>query len=511
MINQTASRVAAIVRADFLIRFRRASTVIVFLLLSGFAYVWIPDPATGRALMQVNGARVVYNSAAIGMATSMLASMFIGLFGFYVISNAVRRDVDSRCGYVIASTTMRTSEYIIGKFLGNVVFLTTFVAGFMAASMAMLLVRGESPLEPLIFMKQYAIMTPSTIVFISVVAIVFESIPFLSGRFGDVAYFFLYAASLGFIVNLMMHGGGGVARYFDFSGFGYLMEQTQRNLHTQSLAIGSSPFNAAKPPLVIGGFNLGGGAWATRLVSTIAPVPLLLIGLLFFHRFDPARLRAAGAKGKRGWMRNFNALARPFARLVTAIPVRGAALKDAMMTFASTPFTIFALVGISIASLAAPDSLPITFAIVAIFIADVASRDRRAGTTGLIYAAPHLRERFVTWKLLSSAIVALLLLIAPVLQIAFAHPVRLPALLIGIAFVAAAATALGIISGNPKTFIVGFLTFWYVVVNDKGQNPAFDFAGFFSTPATRVTAMYAVIAIVLLATAEMVHRARLRA
>jgi hypothetical protein len=503
------SRIAAIVRADFLIRFRRASTVIVFLLLSGFAYVWIPDPATGRTLMQINGARVLYNSAAIGMATSMLASIFVGLFGFYVISNAVRRDIDSRCGYVIASTTMRTSEYIVGKFLGNVVFLTTFVTGFMAASMAMLLVRGESPLEPLVFMKQYAIMTPSTIVLISVVAIVFESIPFLSGRFGDVAYFFLYAVSLGFVVNLMMHGGGGVARYFDFSGFGYLMGQTQRNFHTQSLSIGSSPFSAGKPPLVIEGFNLGGGAWATRLVSTVAPVPMLLIGLFFFHRFDPARLRAAGAKGKRGWMRNFNALARPFARPLAAIPVRGAALKDAMMTFGSTPFTIFALIGI--ASLAAPESLPITFAIVAIFIADVASRDRRAGTTGLIYAAPHLRERFVTWKLTSSALVATLLLAAPVLQIAIAHPVRLPALLIGIAFVAAAATALGIISGNPKTFIVGFLTFWYVVVDDKGQTPALDFAGFFSTPAMRVTAMYAAIAIVLLATAEVVHRARLRA
>ena len=36
-------RIAAIVRADFLIRFRRLSTVIVFLLLSGFAYVWVPD------------------------------------------------------------------------------------------------------------------------------------------------------------------------------------------------------------------------------------------------------------------------------------------------------------------------------------------------------------------------------------------------------------------------------------------------------------------------------------
>ena len=76
--------------------------------------------------------------------------------------------------------------------------------------------------------------------------------------------------------------------------------------------------------------------------------------------------------------------------------------------------------------------------------------------------------------------------------------------------VTSAATSLGVISGNPKTFIVLFLTFWYVVVNDKGATKALDFAGFFSTPAMPVMAMYAGIAIALLATAEGVHRMRLR-
>ena len=200
-------------------------------------------------------------------------------------------------------------------------------------------------------------------------------------------------------------------------------------------------------------------------------------------------------------MGQINAIARPFVRPFAALPVRGAALKDAMMTFAATPFTAIALIGITIAALSSPASLPVTFVVAAVFIADVASRDRRAGTTGLIYAAPRLRERFVTWKLTSAAIVAMLLLIAPLLQ-ALRHPARLLPLLVGIAFVAAAATSLGVISGNPKTFIVLFLSFWYVVVNDKGATKALDFAGFFATPAMGVTAMYAAIAIALLATAE---------
>ncbi len=505
------ARIGAIVRADFLIRFRRLSTVIVFLLLSGFAYVWIPDPASGRALMQVDGARVLYNAAAIGVSTAMLASVFVGLFGFYVISNAVRRDIDSRCGYVIASTTMRTSEYIIGKFLGNVVFLSTFVGGYMAASMAMLVVRGEAPLQPLLFMKQYAILTPSTIVFVAAVSIVFESIPFLSGRVGDVLYFFLYSSSLGIVVLMMVRGGGGVGRYFDFSGFGYMMEQLRQQFHTDRFSIGAAPFDIRKPVLTMAGLDFHGGGWATRLASTITPIPLLLVARLFFHRFDPARLRATGAKGKSGWLRSFNALAGPLVRPILAIPVRGAAARDAMVTFALTPFAAIALVGITIATFVRPASLPIAFVLTAMFIADIAARDQRAGTTRLLYAAPHLRERFVTWKLATASIVASMMLIAPLLQAVALHRERLVPLVVGILLITAAATASGVITGTPKTFIVLFLTFWYVVVNDKGATKALDFAGLFSRPAIGVTAMYAAIAMALIAAAEITHRARLRA
>ncbi|MGZ7041076.1 MAG: hypothetical protein ACXVH7_04710, partial [Thermoanaerobaculia bacterium] len=179
-MNESLHRIGAIVRADFLIRFRRVSTAVIFVLLSAVAYLWVPDPRTGRALIQIDGMRAIYNSAAIGMATALLATIFIGLIGFYVISNAIRRDLLSRCGFVAASTTMKSSEYIAGKFLGNVVFLSTFMAGFAAVSMAMVLVRGEAPLEPWIFVKQYLLLVPPVIVFVSAMAILFEAVPFLS-------------------------------------------------------------------------------------------------------------------------------------------------------------------------------------------------------------------------------------------------------------------------------------------------------------------------------------------
>lgn len=87
--------------------------------------------------------------------------------------------------------------------------------------------------------------------------------------------------------------------------------------------------------------------------------------------------------------------------------------------------------------------------------------------------------------------------------------VRNPIAIIGILLIAAAATSLGVISGNPKTFIVLFLTFWYVVVNDGGKTKSLDFAGFYGTPAMSVMTMYATIAIAFVIAAAIVHRVRL--
>src|SRR5688572_28526401 len=95
-----------------------------------------------------DGRRALYNSAASGMATALTAAIFMGLVGFYIVSNAIARDISSRCGFVIASTTMRASEYLVAKCLGNLVFLSTFTAGFMLSAMAMLVVRSEAALEP---------------------------------------------------------------------------------------------------------------------------------------------------------------------------------------------------------------------------------------------------------------------------------------------------------------------------------------------------------------------------
>lgn len=509
------SRLLAVIAADVRIRLRRPSTAVVFVLLSAVPYLWIPAPATGRALLTIGGKRALYNSAAIGTATAALGTLFIGLAGFYVISNALRRDVLTRCGFVIASTTLRGSEYIAGKFAGNVAFLSIFSFGFMLTAMAMVVVRGEAPLEPLVFAKQYLLLLPPSIVFVSAIALLFECTPVLRSKFGDVLYFFLWLGSIGVTATLADGGSSAAAALFDVSGLGFVIQQMQAAFHTNDISIGGSPFDASRGIVVFHGLTAGGGSLLPRVLATLWPLSLLAVARLFFHRFDPARVRVLPNERAHGsWLGRLNRLSKPFVRVgyIPGTTLPRAAMTDAMTTLAAFPLAGPAIIGFAIASLANDprDVLPFAFAACAIALAGVSCREKRAATTPLLFAIPHLRERFVAWKFLSALFVAVAFLTIPLARLIAARPAAAFAAVTGVAFVVAAATALGIVSANPKTFLVLFLTFWYVVIGDKGVNPSLDFAGWSGTATPAVTLAYAAMTLALLALAHVFHTAALR-
>ena len=428
--------VFAIAKADALIRIRRLSTAVIFLLLSAFAYVWIPAPSSGHALIRIGTRRALYNSAAIGMGTAILGAFFVGLFGFYVVSNAIRRDAQTRCGAILAATTMRDGEYIAGKFLGNVLFLSLFFCGFMLVSMAMIVVRGEAPLQPLLFLAQYLLIAPAPIVFVSAMAVLFESVPLLSGRFGDVAYFFLFMAAMGFSVAAFINGFRW-APLLDPSGLTGVIAANGEVLHTTSMSIGAGPFDPRLPPVVYPGLPLRAWFVAQRAIALLVPLPLLLVARASFHRFDPVRVKVA-AKGQSKWLSRINAALKPLTGWLSG---RGLITADAAMTVTSAPLIAVAVVA---AAFAPPE---VAFAALAIAIADVACRDQRAGTAMLIRSAPRVRERFVWWKTASAGVIALVMLGVPALRTGLRGVVPLAA---GAFFVVAAATALASSAATPR-------------------------------------------------------------
>ncbi len=524
-MSAALSRIAATVHADFLIRLRRTSTVVIFLLLSAVAYAWVPAPESGNALLSINGQRALLNSAAVGVGSASLAALFIGLVGFYVISNAIRTDLATRCGFVIAATPVRRMEYVAGKFLGNLTFLVVFTTGYMLVSMAMVVVRGEAALEPLVFAGQYLLLLPPTLAFVSAVAILFEATPVLSGRVGDVLYFFVWVASMS-LVPILTSGHHdrdlGLLTFFDFSGIGYLITFMNQVLHTDNVSLGAAPFDPTKGTFVFHGLPITGGTVALRLGVALVPAVLLVPAAALFHRFDPGRARVRGAKGGTGLLARLNGLTKPLARALYALPLPGragslpgAAFEEARLTLAAFPLLTLAALGIGVATLVVPLEalrgavLPAAFVVLAIALAEIGCREGQHQTTTLLYAMPRVREQFVGWKFGAALLVTLGLFSLPLGRLAISQPGVLPALGTGLVFVAALATALAVVSGTPKTFLVLFLLLWYASLNAKGQIAALDYAGLQGSATPATIGGYLLLSAALVGGAHLWHRWRL--
>lgn len=520
----SVARIAAVLVADVSMRLRRPSTIVLFLLLGASAYAWIPHPSTGRALIVAEGQRTVYNAATIGLGTASLASLFVGLFGFYFLSNAIRRDIETRCGYVIAATPVRDIEYVLGKLVANIIFLALFILGFAITSLAMLLVRGEAPLDLVAFTIPYLLMVPPTIAMVAMLALVFEAVPLLAGRLGDVLYFFLWMLMLGVVAIAIDQGGPPFLPYVDISGLGLMIQTMQTSLGTTNVSVGASPFDPALAAVDFEGLTVSGERVLARLVACALPLLLLPIVLVAFHRFDPARIKSSKARQRTGRWRDLVGWLRPLSRLLGILRAGGsgtslwhAARHDAYVTTSMMPAITPAMIGFALATLLIPTAqlqasvLPWLFAVLAVCIADIACRDKRAGSQPLLFGAPGLAHGFVFWKLTTALIISGLFLIVPLIRLATWKPSAALALAIGTLAVAAASTCLGVLTHNPKTFMVIFLSFWYLVLNDSGRTPRLDFAGFYGAATGVVTSAYAALAIMLILVAHFVHRARRRA
>ena len=509
MVSLSPRRVAAVAQADLLIRLRRPITIVLLFGLCALAYLVIPKPESGRTLMQIGGQRALLNSAAIALATSAMGSLLLGFFGFYLISNTVRRDVVTRTGFILAATPITNVEYLVGKWVGNILFLGSVVIGYLASVMGMHLLRGEGPLQPLVYVSTYAIILMPTILVISALALLFECVPPLSGRGGDVLYFFVWLAGIAVVAGSENQPG-----WFHWQSFLdlYGMRYTLLSLTgagATSISIGATSYDATLPPLAFGGLPWNGPALLSRVGTAIMAVLPLAIALAFFPRFDPARIKGGTQRGLRHPLQQVNRLLKPLTGIATRLLPMGPGMasarmivSDAVLTLLLTPLLMLALTAAVVAPIALSEAalrgfLPAVFVALAVAVADIPTRDRTAGTSGFLRAVPGLQPRWLRWKFGAALLVAEAFVLVAAARLLPGSPASSLSLLVGAGFTAAAATALGVLTGTPKTFLGVFLFFLYVVLNSRGT-PGLDFAGWDGAATGAVRAGYGLAGVVLL-------------
>jgi hypothetical protein len=506
-----AQRLYALLRTECVLRLRRAATGALFLLLCTSAYLLMPDTTQGNAVFKIGEARVLLTSAATSLASALTGSLLLGLFGFYLISNSITRDSRTGVGSLIATTPVGSATYLAGKFFGNAIYLGIVVTGFMVACMGMHLLRGEGPLEPFTFLATFGMIFLPLIFAVAAFALLFESVRFLSGRAGDVLYFLVWILLMSLPAAAVTQKESlGWLTYFDVTSLGLAISEVARVARTTHFSIGISPFNAALPPVVFPGISWSSDILDSRFAASLLALPLLALALAGFRRFDPSVGRKSAKKSRGKFLERAGDLLGgrwvvPKGMWLAGSPSLPRAVGlDVVLSLTLSPFISLTILGLAITGLVVPSAdfrsvyVPVVFFIFVPLVAGVSTRDRISNTAGLVLCAPLLRRHFVVWKFLSALLLALLVATVPLVRTIIADPRNLPGLLVGICFLVAAATALGILTGTPKAFVVSFLFFLYIVVSSRTE-PGLDFAGWNDVATTAVFAVYGGVSLGLIA------------
>jgi len=479
-------------RADFLQRTRSYGFLITLGMMLYVAYVFVPPNHSSYATMTINGHRGVYNSAYLGSLMALLISPWLSLAGFYLVKNAIGRDIQTGVGQILAATTLTKPFYTAGKAVSNFAVLAIMVAVMGIAAAVMQLVRQEDLsinvfqlAAPLIFISlPVAAVVGST-------AVLFESIRWLRGGLGNVVYFFLWVAALSTRL-----GGGDPLRSptNDLFGLGVIMPSlaTACEAAFPGSTLGKTSFNLGINIKSAGNywdlttFPWHGLNWTAeiivgRLLWVGVSLGLALLAAVFFRRFDSARessrrIRKVAAPAPQPEITEarlvpdvvhpatLHSLTKPprFSFLFMVMAELRLALHGVSLWW------YFVAAGLIVAGLFTPAPVSRGFLVAAwiwplLIWSKMGTREKLLRTDQLIFSTAHPLRRQLPACWLAGVIIAVLTGSGAGLRLLLAgDQLGLGAWTVGAFFIPTMALSLGVWSGSSKLFEVLYLFLWYL-------------------------------------------------
>jgi len=493
----SAGQVYVLAANEVRLRLRRLSTLVALLAVVAVSWAMITDTGSGRALMVLKDARVLYTSSALAMGSATMASLLFSLAGFYLARGRTGEDLRSGIGGVIGASAAGNSLLVASRWLGALAFLVLLLGGFMLTTFACHLLRGDGPLQPLVYLQTYVLMLLPMAMFAASCAVLCDSWSPLMGKAGDLLYFVLWMAQLSIGAAVEKGGADPLLALGDFTGMSAALASLRGHADTAALGIGMMPFQAALAPVELPQWMWSAGAVRERLLSGLLALLPLLPAVLLFHRFSPDRVKAGKARRRRsplavldGWLRPLARAVQPLLRLAARLPgLPGQVLAEACLVLAGAPSAIAMLGaclagGLLLPASVLPGLLAGAVAYWGILCSDCSTRDATCGCAALGAAVPGGEgRRFLRqW---GAALLLGTLFVAPVLlRWSVAEPVRAGAALAGLVALAGCAALFGQLSRTPRLFLGLFLFGLYVMVNAKGM-PMLDVVGFHGDATAR--------------------------
>lgn len=499
-------------RADFYERTRRYSFLVVLGLVIFLGY----QVGIGNMGIKLGQYRGEFNSAWVGSMMALIASFFLGWFGFYVINSSIARDRETRVGQIIATTPMTRPLYVIGKWISNFVVLMTMVVILMLAGIVIQFLQGESlQLDLIAFANPFVIIVLPLIALVAAIAVLFETIPFLSGGFGNIVYFVLFVMIIALAqeasLNPVLEPTGTVITHNYMTA-----ELTQKHPDYD----GEFTLGGGFDQVVTDTFLWNGIAWTGEMVIMRlslfgAALFITMLAALFFDRFDTSR-----RKPKR--MKKSASSSEPVPATVSE-PMPTPRLSPLSATTNHFNFWNILIVelklllkgqrwwwylvagGLVIAGLFnSPETayeviLPMAWVWPILLWSSIGSRETRHNVQSITFAAPSPVWRQLPAQWLAGFILSIIVASGVLLRLVIAGDFAgLLWSLIGAIFIPSLALACGVWSNASKLFEILYILFWYLgPINKLSQLDYIGVTGE-SQPLTFILAALALVAIAVL-------------
>jgi len=504
--------------ADFLERVRRYSFLITLGLTLYLGYVSVPPQRSRYMTMRMGNYRGLYNSAYIGTLEALFTALFVSFAGFYVVKNAIDRDLRTGVGQILATTPLRKPLYTLGKALSNFAVLTAMVGIMALAAGVMQLLRHEDlAIHPWKLLGPFLFIALPVMAVVAGVAVLFETIPGLRSGIGNVVYFFLWIAALSVLGDIKGWLGTN-----DLMGMGFVVpsivsacKATSAGCPTNELSMG---FNFAGDVKLwnLTTFRWEGVHWTLpiilgRLMWVGVAFGFALLASVFFHRFDPSRERAHG-----GAAAEEPGLSPALSTIAGEEAVRSPVLRSAQdtrpssilkgptvlqMPSAARSFRFGALVaaelrlalkgrnrwwylvaaGLIVGGLVSPLVVSRGFLVAAwiwplLIWSAMGTREARQGTDQLVFSTVYPLRRQLPACWLAGVTVAVMAGGGTLIRLLVARDgAGAFAWLVGALFIPTMALALGVWSGGHKLFEVLYTLLWYL--GPVNRVPGLDFMG----------------------------------
>ncbi len=466
---------AVMFHTELRLRFRRGTTWVAMLAVMLVMWFTILDPSSGYAMLAAHTARVAYNSTGLALGSSVIATILLGLFGFYLVRGRTDEDLHAGLGHVIGATPAHTGALVLVRWAGGVVYLGALLLALTVTMFVLQAVRGEGSIKPAVFLQFYLLTILPNIFFIVGMAVLCDAHEKLMGKLGDMLYFGFWLAQVVAGAVIVNNNPDGVALLvFDPTGMGVLTQRGQELLNTRSLAVGLNTFDNALAPVV-----LGSGFWTWPMIGTriaamaMAAIPLA-IAVKVFHRFSPDRVAASRSRKRWAIGAGINRLLRPFdviSQLLFSVSARlprpvARVAAELALTFAANRLAGPMLLAASVAGTlldaqALPGLLLAAVLYWGLLIADVSVRDFTSDTEQLSEAVAGVQQAY--WRQTVTTMLLGFLFTAPII-LRWAQAESLKALAVGSAIVALTGLAqlLGRTTRTARSFSVLFLFGLYI-------------------------------------------------